>query len=206
MSLLFQGSSSSFLPCKYMKAVTGILGAYKDYLWPAAIEGPTFSTTLFLALQVYMPGFLSSNLYYKYLSDLINSVRADEFVNVSGASQGGQADGDRSGSNASDGPQMQVTLPFLTSQPFPSQSPDIFTCLLLFTSGLNAKEVQSLPLLGWYIEKSSRTSAATPLLSCSFQHGARKAAIKILKNFDEAITVDVASLDPDNLYQRPYAG
>uniref|UniRef100_A0A7N8XN05 A kinase (PRKA) anchor protein 10 n=1 Tax=Mastacembelus armatus TaxID=205130 RepID=A0A7N8XN05_9TELE len=34
----------------------------------------------------------------------------------------------------------------------------------------------------------------------------RKAAIKILKNFDEAITVDVASLDPESLYQRPYAG
>uniref|UniRef100_A0A8C4I0X2 RGS domain-containing protein n=1 Tax=Dicentrarchus labrax TaxID=13489 RepID=A0A8C4I0X2_DICLA len=38
------------------------------------------------------------------------------------------------------------------------------------------------------------------------KHGARKAAIKILKNFDEAITVDVASLDPESLYQRPYAG
>lgn len=57
-----------------------------------------------------------------------------------------------------------------------------------------------------HIEKSSRTTAEPPLLSCSLQHGARKAAIKILKNFDEAITVDVASLDPDNLYQRPYAG
>lgn len=34
----------------------------------------------------------------------------------------------------------------------------------------------------------------------------RKAVIKILKNFDEAITVDVASLDPESLYQRPYAG
>uniref|UniRef100_A0A8C8GW67 RGS domain-containing protein n=1 Tax=Oncorhynchus tshawytscha TaxID=74940 RepID=A0A8C8GW67_ONCTS len=32
------------------------------------------------------------------------------------------------------------------------------------------------------------------------------AAIKILKNFDEAITVDIASLDPESLYQRPYAG
>lgn len=40
----------------------------------------------------------------------------------------------------------------------------------------------------------------------SLQQGARKAAIKILKNFDEAITVDVASLDPESLYQRPYAG
>eukprot|EP00061_Rhincodon_typus_P013108 g39274.t1 len=28
---------------------------------------------------VYLPGFLSSNLYYKYLNDLIHSVRNDEF-------------------------------------------------------------------------------------------------------------------------------
>uniref|UniRef100_A0A3B4H498 A-kinase anchoring protein 10 n=1 Tax=Pundamilia nyererei TaxID=303518 RepID=A0A3B4H498_9CICH len=93
--------------------------------------------------KVYMPGFLSSNLYYKYLSDLINSVRADEFVNVSTPGQGGPTDNDRSSSNVSE---------------------------------------------------SSHT-----------QQSARKAAIKILKNFDEAITVDVASLDPETLYQRPYA-
>uniref|UniRef100_A0A672PBG9 A-kinase anchoring protein 10 n=1 Tax=Sinocyclocheilus grahami TaxID=75366 RepID=A0A672PBG9_SINGR len=36
--------------------------------------------------------------------------------------------------------------------------------------------------------------------------GSKKAAVKILKNFDEAITVDIASLDPESLYQRPYAG
>ncbi|XP_023132122.1 A-kinase anchor protein 10, mitochondrial [Amphiprion ocellaris] len=94
--------------------------------------------------KVYMPGFLSSNLYYKYLSDLINSVRADEFVNVSTPGQGGPADNDRSSSNASEASQIQ--------------------------------------------------------------QGSRKAVIKILKNFDEAITVDVASLDPESLYQRPYAG
>ncbi|KAG7516931.1 hypothetical protein JOB18_044319 [Solea senegalensis] len=94
--------------------------------------------------KVYMPGFLSSNLYYKYLSDLINSVRADEFVNVNTPGQSGPADNDRSSSNASEGSQTQ--------------------------------------------------------------QGARKAVIKILKNFDEAITVDVASLDPESLYQRPYAG
>uniref|UniRef100_A0A4W5N577 A-kinase anchoring protein 10 n=1 Tax=Hucho hucho TaxID=62062 RepID=A0A4W5N577_9TELE len=82
--------------------------------------------------KVYMPGFLSSNLYYKYLSDLINSVRADEFVLASAPGQVVASDGDRS-----------------------------------------AKKV---------------------------------AAIKILKNFDEAITVDIASLDPESLYQRPYAG
>ncbi|XP_068457076.1 A-kinase anchor protein 10, mitochondrial isoform X3 [Clinocottus analis] len=94
--------------------------------------------------KVYMPGFLSSNLYYKYLSDLINSVRADEFVNVSAAAQGGPADAERSSSNAGEGSQTQ--------------------------------------------------------------QNAKRAAIKILKNFDEAITVDVASLDPESLYQRPYAG
>lgn len=38
------------------------------------------------------------------------------------------------------------------------------------------------------------------------QQGSKKAAVKILKNFDEAITVDIASLDPESLYQRPYAG
>nr|XP_019941699.1 PREDICTED: A-kinase anchor protein 10, mitochondrial isoform X1 [Paralichthys olivaceus] len=92
--------------------------------------------------KVYMPGFLSSNLYYKYLSDLINSVRADEFVNVSTPGQSGLADNNRSSSNVSE----------------------------------------------------------------ASQQGAKRAAIKILKNFDEAITVDVASLDPESLYQRPYAG
>uniref|UniRef100_A0A8C2E6U4 A kinase (PRKA) anchor protein 10 n=1 Tax=Cyprinus carpio TaxID=7962 RepID=A0A8C2E6U4_CYPCA len=38
------------------------------------------------------------------------------------------------------------------------------------------------------------------------KQGTKKAAVKILKNFDEAITVDIASLDPESLYQRPYAG
>lgn len=92
--------------------------------------------------KVYMPGFLSSNLYYKYLSDLINSVRADEFVNASSSGQSGTADSERSNAN-----------------------------------------------------ETSQT-----------QQGAKKAAIKILKNFDEAITVDASSLDPETLYQRPYAG
>ncbi|KAM3869099.1 A-kinase anchor protein 10, mitochondrial [Diretmus argenteus] len=94
--------------------------------------------------KVYMPGFLSSNLYYKYLNDLIHSVRADEYVNNSAPGQTGPADQDRSSSNSSEGPQTQ--------------------------------------------------------------QGTKKAAVKILKNFDEAITVDVASLDPESLYQRPYAG
>lgn len=103
-----------------MKAVTRTLVANKDQPWPEAKRASWFSLMLLCALQVYMPGFLSSNLYYKYLSDLINSVRADEFVNVSSASQGGPVDGDRSSSNASDGPQMQVTPPSLTLQPSPA--------------------------------------------------------------------------------------
>ncbi|XP_056141032.1 A-kinase anchor protein 10, mitochondrial [Lampris incognitus] len=96
--------------------------------------------------KVYMPGFLSSNLYYKYLNDLINSVRADEFVNTSTPGQAGPTD-DRSSSNSSEGSHAQ-----------------------------------------------------------SLQQGSKKAAVKILKNFDEAITVDISSLDPESLYQRPYAG
>lgn len=62
-------------------------------------------------VQVYMLGFLSSNLYYKYLSDLINSVRADEFVNVSAAGQGGPADNERSSSSAGEASQCQVNPP-----------------------------------------------------------------------------------------------
>lgn len=77
-----------------------------------------------------MPGFLSSNLYYKYLSDLINSVRADEFVNVSAAGQGGPADAERSGSNASEGPQTQVTPPWAPAPPHA----DIWSCSSLFQS------------------------------------------------------------------------
>ncbi|XP_047665442.1 A-kinase anchor protein 10, mitochondrial isoform X2 [Tachysurus fulvidraco] len=94
--------------------------------------------------KVYLPGFLSSDLYYKYLSDLINSVRADEFVvgNSASSGQGAAADNERS-SATSEGSQTQ---------------------------------------------------------------GSKKVAVKILKNFDEAITVDIASLDPESLYQRPYAG
>ncbi|XP_056314627.1 A-kinase anchor protein 10, mitochondrial isoform X2 [Danio aesculapii] len=95
--------------------------------------------------KVYMPGFLSSNLYYKYLSDLINSVRVDEFI----------------GGNA------------------------------------------NTPNQGW-TQEGERNSSVTE--GSHVQQGTKKAAIKILKNFDEAITVDIASLDPESLYQRPYAG
>ncbi|XP_016338063.1 A-kinase anchor protein 10, mitochondrial-like [Sinocyclocheilus anshuiensis] len=97
--------------------------------------------------KVYMPGFLSSNLYYKYLSDLINSVRVDEFT----------------GGNA------------------------------------------NTPSQGW-IPEVDRNSSVTEGSQAQLQQGTKKAAVKILKNFDEAITVDIASLDPESLYQRPYAG
>ncbi|XP_023688943.2 A-kinase anchor protein 10, mitochondrial isoform X2 [Paramormyrops kingsleyae] len=94
--------------------------------------------------KVFLPGFLCSNLYYKYLNDLINSVKGDEFFggSVLPTGQGGAPDGDRA-AGGTEGPQSQ---------------------------------------------------------------GAKKAVVKILKNFDEAITVDIASLDPESLYQRPYAG
>ncbi|XP_064425019.1 A-kinase anchor protein 10, mitochondrial isoform X1 [Latimeria chalumnae] len=97
--------------------------------------------------KVYLPGFLSSNLYYKYLNDLIHSVRGDEF------GLGGH------------------TLP---SQG-PGSPPDT---------------------------ESSTGSTDGP----ASQASVKKANIKILKNFDEEITVDAASLDPESLYQRSFAG
>ncbi|KAM9525564.1 A-kinase anchor protein 10, mitochondrial isoform 2-T2 [Guaruba guarouba] len=95
---------------------------------------------------VFLPGFLSSNLYYKYLNDLIHSVRGDEF------------------------PGGNIAL----SIHGPSSSPD-------------------------------SDSIGGPDGSAS-QSNVKKANVKILKNFDEAIIVDAASLDPESLYQRTYAG
>ncbi|KAJ7422179.1 A-kinase anchor protein 10, mitochondrial [Willisornis vidua] len=95
---------------------------------------------------VFLPGFLSSNLYYKYLNDLIHSVRGDEF------------------------PGGNVAL----SIHGPGSSPD-------------------------------SDSIGAPDGSAS-QSNVKKANVKILKNFDEAIIVDAASLDPESLYQRTYAG
>ncbi|XP_068945719.1 A-kinase anchor protein 10, mitochondrial isoform X2 [Petaurus breviceps papuanus] len=96
--------------------------------------------------KVFLPGFLSSNLYYKYLNDLIHSVRGDEFpggnIALTIAASGGPPDHE-SHSSSSDG---------------------------------------------------------------SAQFSVKKANVKILKNFDEAIIVDAASLDPESLYQRTYAG
>lgn len=96
--------------------------------------------------KVFLPGFLSSNLYYKYLNDLIHSVRGDEFLGgtVSLISHGSVGPPDDSHSGCSD--------------------------------------------------------------SSASQSSVKKASVKILKNFDEAIIVDAASLDPESLYQRTYAG
>ncbi|XP_023562369.1 A-kinase anchor protein 10, mitochondrial [Octodon degus] len=96
--------------------------------------------------KVFLPGFLSSNLYYKYLNDLIHSVRGDEFLGGSGS--------------------------------------------------LTANSSIGLPDESHQGGSDSATS----------QSSVKKASIKILKNFDEAIIVDTASLDPESLYQRTYAG
>ncbi|XP_069471290.1 A-kinase anchor protein 10, mitochondrial isoform X2 [Ambystoma mexicanum] len=94
--------------------------------------------------KVFLPGFLSSNLYYKYLNDLIHSVRGDEYAWGSGV---------------------------------PGQCPN------------------------YPLDHDSGSSDTT-----STQSSVKKANVKILKNFDEAIIVDAASLDPESLYQRTYAG
>ncbi|KAK2111069.1 hypothetical protein P7K49_010815 [Saguinus oedipus] len=96
--------------------------------------------------KVFLPGFLSSNLYYKYLNDLIHSVRGDEFL----------------------GGNVSLTAPGSVGPPDESHP------------------------------GGSDSSAS--------QSSVKKASIKILKNFDEAIVVDAASLDPESLYQRTYAG
>ncbi|XP_072099720.1 A-kinase anchor protein 10, mitochondrial isoform X1 [Mobula birostris] len=97
--------------------------------------------------KVYLPGFLSSNLYYKYLNDLIHSVRSNDIAKA------------------------------FTS--FPGQGPN------------SPHEHES---------NTGTPDSSTP------QHGVRKTAIKILKNFDEAIVVDAASLEPESLYHRTFAG
>ncbi|XP_066221061.1 A-kinase anchor protein 10, mitochondrial [Saccopteryx leptura] len=96
--------------------------------------------------KVFLPGFLSSSLYYKYLNDLIHSVRGDEFLggNVSVAAHGSVGVPDDSHHSIPDSPAAQSSV--------------------------------------------------------------KKSSVKILKNFDEAIIVDAASLDPESLYQRTYAG
>ncbi|XP_068126867.1 A-kinase anchor protein 10, mitochondrial [Hyperolius riggenbachi] len=97
--------------------------------------------------KVYLPGFLSSNLYYKYLNDLIHSVRGEDY-SWSAAGNSGQ-------------------------------------------SG------QGTPIHEPYAGSAENSSS---------QANVKKSNVKILKNFDEAIIVDAASLDPESLYQRHYAG
>ncbi|XP_069800568.1 A-kinase anchor protein 10, mitochondrial [Dendropsophus ebraccatus] len=96
---------------------------------------------------VFLPGFLSSNLYYKYLNDLIHSVKGDDY---SWAGAGNPSQG---------------------NQGTPNHEP---------------------------YAGASESSTSQP--------NVKKSNVKILKNFDEAIIVDAASLDPESLYQRTYAG
>ncbi|NP_001084758.1 A-kinase anchoring protein 10 L homeolog [Xenopus laevis] len=97
--------------------------------------------------KVFLPGFLSSNLYYKYLNDLIHSVQSDDYSwrGAGNPSQGAQG--------------TPIHSPYISSTDNPGSQP-----------------------------------------------GVTKSNVKILKNFDEAIIVDAASLDPESLYQRTYAG
>ncbi|XP_063002594.1 A-kinase anchor protein 10, mitochondrial [Elgaria multicarinata webbii] len=100
--------------------------------------------------KVFLPGFLSSNLYYKYLNDLIHSVRGDEFASGS--------------------------LVLAAHSPGGGGTPN-------------------------HDSHAGSMDGAAPS-----QSSLKKANVKILKNFDEAIIVDAASLDPESLYQRTYAG
>lgn len=152
-----------------------------------------------MRVQVYLPGFLSSNLYYKYLSDLINSVRADEFVHMGAPGQAGPVDNGRSSANSSEGPQTQVMPPPLThvvrpcgGVPHSAWHLDL-PSILIMPKGCDHSDE--------FFDFNN-----VPADAFSLQQGTRKAAVKILKNFDETITVDIASLDPEQLYQRPYAG
>lgn len=156
-----------------------------------------------------MPGFLTSNLYYKYLSDLINSVRADEFVNMSTPGQGAPSDNDRTSSNAMEGSHIQVSCRYL----WPTASRwhlDLFygnNSTVTDETFDNATGLGSFVLWSCFTDWFRNVTLVDVGFSvCLPQQGSKKAVIKILKNFDEAITVDVASLDPESLYQRPYAG
>uniref|UniRef100_A0A2R8MEM0 A-kinase anchoring protein 10 n=1 Tax=Callithrix jacchus TaxID=9483 RepID=A0A2R8MEM0_CALJA len=126
-------------PCRYLliSAAQELTGVGFDF---------NFKNNAFPLYQVFLPGFLSSNLYYKYLNDLIHSVRGDEFL----------------------GGNVSLTAPGSVGPPDESHP------------------------------GGSDSSAS--------QSSMKKASIKILKNFDEAIIVDAASLDPESLYQRTYAG
>jgi len=61
-----------------------------------------------------LPGFLSSNLYYKYLNDLIHSVRGDDFpggnIALSIQGPGGSPDSDSIGGPDGSASQVGVLL------------------------------------------------------------------------------------------------
>lgn len=67
--------------------------------------------------QVFLPGFLSSNLYYKYLNDLIHSVRGDEFPggNIALNIQGPGSSPDSDSIGGPDGSASQVCLSWFNS-------------------------------------------------------------------------------------------
>ncbi len=160
----------------------------KVWRWKLGIRKKNPSEVfLFSQPQVYMPGFLSSNLYYKYLSDLINSVRVDEFTggNANTPSQGWTPEVDRN-SSVTEGSQVIDWFDGL---------PKSYIALVFHN---NIRILQEYGCkYGLIFSKC---------FHLQLQQGTKKAAVKILKNFDEAITVDIASLDPESLYQRPYAG
>ncbi|XP_048468305.1 A-kinase anchor protein 10, mitochondrial [Rhincodon typus] len=56
------------------------------------------------------------------------------------------------------------------------------------------------------MEKDTRSCLEYYDNPVAIMHGTRKATVKILKNFDEAIVVDAASLEPESLYHRTFAG
>lgn len=64
-----------------------------------------------------MPGFLSSNLYYKYLNDLIHSVRGDEFlggnVSLAGPNPSGPPDESHPGGPDSSASQVLIDMQLL---------------------------------------------------------------------------------------------
>ncbi|CAN0044943.1 unnamed protein product [Lampetra planeri] len=107
-----------------------------------------FSTALRQAYTtmeaVYLPGFLCSDIYYKYLSELLYSVRSEE----------------------AQGPSAHV--PGRGGAPPPSEAVGN--------------------------ERGNQANSN------------KKNLVKILKNFDEDITIDAKSLEPESLYYRHYAG
>lgn len=82
-----------------------------------------------------MPGFLSSNLYYKYLNDLIHSVRGDEFLggNVSLTAHGslGPPDDSHPGGSDSSASQVPISSPLTMGRKVYTSFPSVWKFLLL---------------------------------------------------------------------------